>query len=59
MDAVTGIFYWGGNMVQDPVEGISSNSPIRAMHNIHLGTTLAELNEILKDKVLEYGELHT
>ena len=43
-------------MVEDPVQGISYDSPIRAMHNIHLGTTLVELIEIMNDKVLEYGE---
>ena len=43
-------------MVQDPIEGISYDSPISAMHNIQLGTTLAKLNEILNDMVLEYGK---
>ena len=56
METVAAILYWGGNIIQDPIEGISYDLPLCAVDNISLDITLPELIQSISAKVLEYGE---
>ncbi|KAI8558643.1 hypothetical protein RHMOL_Rhmol04G0112400 [Rhododendron molle] len=56
MEAVSVLFYWGGNTLQDPEEGFSYDIPPKGFYNVPLHMSLMELESMLLPKVASTGE---
>ena len=56
MATVPIIFYWGGNIIWDPDEGVSYDAEPKGIYGVQLGTTLSNLEEMFMSKVASYGE---
>lgn len=56
METVRCVFYWGGEIVPDPTEGIIYTAEAKGLYNVPRRSTLSALVDMLIPKVAENGE---
>ncbi|GFZ10742.1 hypothetical protein Acr_22g0001400 [Actinidia rufa] len=50
------MFYWGGKIIRDRREGISYDIDATVCYDVELGTSVAQLRDMIIPRVAEYGE---
>ncbi|GFZ08227.1 serine/threonine-protein phosphatase 7 long form-like protein [Actinidia rufa] len=50
------MFYWGGKIIRDRREGISYDIDATVCYDVELGTSVAQLRDVIIPRVAEYGE---